>query len=120
MSSQPNPTTPEFTTSAERSAEHPPAFRTIPFPDPSQDNHAERLNSNSLASVTEIRLLTPQEVAKRLGVSDRWVRDHATRRFPRIRAVKLGPLLRFRLADIEDFLIENSTSVSSKKRGAGV
>jgi excisionase family DNA binding protein len=67
-----------------------------------------------------IRLLTPQEVANRLGVSERWVRDHATRRFPRIPAVKLGPLLRFRPSDIENFLIENSVPVPSKKRLAGV
>jgi excisionase family DNA binding protein len=67
-----------------------------------------------------IPLLTPQEVARRLGVSERWVRDHATRRFPRIPAVKLGPLLRFRSSDIENFLIENSIPVPSKKRLAGV
>lgn len=41
-------------------------------------------------------LFTAEQVAERLGVSERWVRDHATRRNPRIRAVKLGPLLRFR------------------------
>jgi excisionase family DNA binding protein len=67
-----------------------------------------------------VRLLTPQEVASRLGVSERWVRDHATRRFPRIPAVKPGPLLRFRSSDIENFLIENSVPAPSKKRRAGV
>jgi excisionase family DNA binding protein len=50
------------------------------------------------------RLLTPGEVAKWLGVSDRWVRDHATRRLPRIPAVHLGSLLRFRLVDVEEFI----------------
>src|SRR5215470_3157491 len=68
----------------------------------------------------ETRLLTPQEVATRLGVSQRWVRDHATRRSPRIPAVKLGPLLRFRLSDIEDFLIANRLPIPSKSRMAGV
>src|SRR5882757_550278 len=51
------------------------------------------------------RLLTAQEVADRLGVSERWVRDHATRRNPRLRAIKLGPLLRFRWLDVQ-LLIE--------------
>src|SRR6266568_3009260 len=66
------------------------------------------------------RLLSPQEVADRLGVSERWVRDHATRRNPRIRAVKLGPLLRFRWSDIEDFLINQLLENPSKKPVRGV
>lgn len=49
-------------------------------------------------------LLTPHQVARWLGVSDRWVRDHATRRMPRIPSVKLGSLLRFRRADIEELI----------------
>lgn len=55
------------------------------------------------------RLYSAQEVASRLGVSERWVRDHATRRSPRIRAVKLGPLVRFRWPDVQAFLAELST-----------
>ena len=50
------------------------------------------------------RLLGPSDVAKWLGVSAGWVRDHATRKEPRLRAVKVGKLLRFRPKDIEDFL----------------
>lgn len=50
------------------------------------------------------RLLNAREVAARLGVSERWVRDHTTRRSPRIRAVKLGTLIRYRRADIEIFM----------------
>ncbi|SRR5579871_584034 len=68
----------------------------------------------------EERLLTPREVAERLGVSQRWVRDHATRRWPRIPAVKLGSLLRFRWHDVEDFLVLNTIRVSSKKQVGGV
>jgi excisionase family DNA binding protein len=60
------------------------------------------------------RLLTAREVAERLGVSERWVRDHATRRQPRIPAVKLGPLLRFRQEDIEHFLMSHLSSTASK------
>lgn len=102
-----------------QSAERKPAFQTIQFPDLIKDSGTETLKTTHTAD-TEIRLLTPQEVASRLGVSERWVRDHATRRFPRIPAVKLGPLLRFRSSDIENFLIENSVPVPSKKRLAGV
>jgi excisionase family DNA binding protein len=63
------------------------------------------------------RLYTPQEVAERLGVSERWVRDHATRRNPRIRVVKLGPLLRFREADIAAFVAAQMTRLPRDVRG---
>lgn len=63
------------------------------------------------------RLYTPEEVAERLGVSERWVRDHATRRNPRIRAVKLGHLLRFREADIAAFITQQMTRLPRGNRG---
>ena len=50
------------------------------------------------------QLLSPREVAKRLRVSERWVRDHATRRSPKLPVVKLGSLLRFQQADVDAFL----------------
>jgi len=50
------------------------------------------------------RLLNAREVAVHLGVSERWVRDHTTRRSPRIRGVKLGPLMLYRVADVEEFM----------------
>lgn len=50
------------------------------------------------------RLLGPADVAKWLGVSSGWVRDHATRKEPRLKSVKVGKLLRFRPEDVEDFL----------------
>lgn len=62
------------------------------------------------------RLLTAQEVAKRLSVSERWIRDHATRRSPRIRAVKLGPLLRFRWSDVHALVAELATHKPFKGR----
>jgi excisionase family DNA binding protein len=55
------------------------------------------------------RLFTAQEVAERLGVSERWVRDHATRRKPRLRAIKLGPLLRFRWSDVQALVAQQAT-----------
>jgi excisionase family DNA binding protein len=86
--------------------------------------NAQALGSSPNSKVVTLqpseRLLSPQEVADRLGVSERWVRDHATRRNPRIRAVKLGPLLRFRWSDVEDFLSNQLLEDSSKKPALGV
>ena len=62
------------------------------------------------------RLLTAQEVAARLGISERWVRDHATRRNPRIPAIKLGPLVRFRWADVQKFVAKLETEKNFKHR----
>jgi excisionase family DNA binding protein len=50
------------------------------------------------------RLLAPDEVAQWLGVSPGWVRDHARRKEPRMKAVKVGKLLRFRREDVEEFI----------------
>jgi predicted DNA-binding transcriptional regulator AlpA len=54
-----------------------------------------------------VALLTLDQVAKTLGTSRAWVRDHATRRNPRIPVVRLGgkrAVLRFRPQDIENFI----------------
>lgn len=61
-------------------------------------------------------LFTAEQVAERLGVSERWVRDHATRRSPRIRAVKLGPMLRFRWRDVQELVAELATRKPFKGR----
>jgi len=86
--------------------------RQFPQPD---DLQARSPNSTVVTLQPSERLLSPQEVADRLGVSERWVRDHATRRSPRIRAVKLGPMLRFRWSDVEDFLSNQLVEDPSKK-----
>ena len=79
---------------------HPPKF-----------GPARETNGDSMPPVSsDERLFTPKQVAARLGVSERWVRDHATRRHPRIRAVKLGPLLRFRDADVNEFIAQQSAA----------
>ena len=49
------------------------------------------------------RLMNARQVAEKLGVSERFIRDHTTRRTPRIPAVKLGKLIRYRLADVDVF-----------------
>jgi hypothetical protein len=60
------------------------------------------------------RLMNARQVAAKLGVSERWVRDHTTRRSPRIRGLKMGSLMRYRLADVEAFLVELDTQPSSR------
>ena len=95
-----------------------PAIEPIEFPTTS--THSDPNGRRSSGVHADERLLTPQEVADRLGVSQRWVRDHATRRWPRITAVKLGSLLRFRWSDVEDFLSHNTLQGSSKKQVGGV
>jgi excisionase family DNA binding protein len=61
-------------------------------------------------------LLTPEQVARRLRVSPRWVRDHATRRSPRIPAVDLGSRVRFRPSDVEEFIRQRIQGSSQKNR----
>jgi hypothetical protein len=50
-------------------------------------------------------LLTVAQVAGMLQVSEAWVRDHSSRKNPRLERVKVGKLLRFRIEDVDDFLI---------------
>ena len=66
------------------------------------------------------RLLNAREVAESLGVSERWVRDHTTRRSPRIRGIKLGTLIRYRRADVEIFMEKLNTQTTSRQNRFGV
>lgn len=50
------------------------------------------------------RLLTAQEVAKALGMSEGWVYSHATKALPRLPAIKLGGALRFRESKVVAFI----------------
>lgn len=61
------------------------------------------------------RLLDARQVAAKLGVSERFIRDHTTRRYPKIPGVKLGKLLRYRAADVEIFMTELNTVPSSRR-----
>jgi len=97
-----------------------PAFETIQFPEHTERLAQQERKESGKVVGSDLRLLTPHQVADRLGVSDRWVRDHVTRRSPRIPAVKLGTLLRFRAADIEKFLSQNSLPPTSKQSSGGV
>lgn len=51
-------------------------------------------------------LLTPQDVARRLQVSIAWVRDHSTRKHPRLPVVRVGGLLRYHPVDLERWIQE--------------
>jgi excisionase family DNA binding protein len=66
------------------------------------------------------RLMNAREVAARLGVSERWVRDHTSRRNPKIRAVKLGSLIRYKRADVEIFMENLDTQRTSRPVPFGV
>jgi excisionase family DNA binding protein len=69
-------------------------------------------------SATATPLLTLGDVASLLGVSKAWVRDHATRRNPRIPVVRLGgrrALLRFRQEDVNQFIKKHL--ISTEERG---
>jgi predicted DNA-binding transcriptional regulator AlpA len=61
-----------------------------------------------------MQLLDVRQVAQALGVSQAWVRDHATRKQPRLPVLRLGKLLRFRSEDIETFV----TTCQTKGRAA--
>jgi predicted DNA-binding transcriptional regulator AlpA len=45
-------------------------------------------------------------VAQRLQVSVAWVRDHSTRKHPRLPVVRIGGLLRFDGSDIDSWIAE--------------
>jgi Helix-turn-helix domain len=61
---------------------------------------------------TDDILLTPEQVAERLSVSVDWVRDHSSRKNPRLPVIRLGGgpgrkgLLRYRAREIEEFISE--------------
>ena len=73
------------------------------------------LNQDSTADRDDDRLLDARQVAARLGVSERFIRDHTTRRSPRIPGVKLGKLLRYRAADVAVFMAELNTHPSFRR-----
>lgn len=49
-------------------------------------------------------LMDAKDVAAVLKVSYGWVKDHATRKEPRLRCVRVGGLLRFRPKDVAEFI----------------
>ena len=108
----------------------PPTTETNPWPSVSRSSIPNRLVPAATEDTKPIpselafhavvspqeRLMNAREVAARLGVSERWVRDHTTRRSPKIRGVKLGTLMRYRRADVDEFMERLATSSSSSQR----
>jgi hypothetical protein len=76
-----------------------------------------KVSSNAI----EDHLLKPEQVAERLNVSVDWVRDHSSRKTPRLPVIRLGGgpgragLLRYRASEIDKF-IEELERQSGKKR----
>lgn len=65
-------------------------------------------------------LMDARQVAARLGVSERFVRDHTYRRSPRIHGVKMGKLIRYRRIDVDVFLSELDALPTSRRPRRGV
>jgi len=67
-------------------------------------------------------LWTPEQVAQRLNVSPDWVRDHSSRKEPRLPVIRLGGgpgragLLRYRANQIEKFIAEMERLSSRNSR----
>ena len=71
-----------------------------------------------MSALMQLKLLSLDDVATMLGVSKAWVRDHATRRNPRIPVVRLGAkraILRFRPEDLVGFIERHL--ISNEKGG---
>lgn len=70
-------------------------------------------------------LWTPEQVAERLNVSPDWVRDHSSRKEPRLPVIRLGGgpgragLLRYRASEIEKF-IEEMERLSGRTTRRGI
>ena len=75
----------------------------------------EQVNSSlPILHAASQTLLTPAEVARRLQVSVAWVRDHSTRKHPRLPVVRIGGLLRFCPADI-DAWIQQQREIAARR-----
>jgi len=101
-----------------------PAFADNQFPSSqrlTQDSGSSPVHPGVMStSGIGDRLLNAREVAQTLGVSERWVRDHTTRRSPKIRGIKLGSLVRYRRADVELFMEKLDTQALSRQSRFGV
>jgi excisionase family DNA binding protein len=62
-------------------------------------------------------LLSLEDVARELKVSKGWVRDHTSRRSPRIPVVRFGgrrAVLRFRREDVDAFITQHLISTEGR------
>ena len=70
----------------------------------SANAHVPLANPDLPSSTRTLPLLTPKQVAERLGVSVDWVQAHATRKSPRIDHIRAGKLIRFTEEHVKDFI----------------
>jgi hypothetical protein len=79
---------------------------------PRDDTAGSSISSASRGTLPCDPLWTPEQVARRLNVSPDWVRDHSSRKQPRLPVIRLGGgpgragLLRYRASQIERFIEE--------------
>src|SRR5271169_3824160 len=77
-----------------------------------RDNSADSSMAPAAGGSSFDPLWTPEQVARRLNVSPDWVRDHSSRKEPRLPVIRLGGgpgragLLRYRASQIEKFIEE--------------
>ena len=83
--------------------------------EPAHNNLQRQMKSQAELNRDDDRLLNARQVANRLGVSERFIRDHTTRRLPKIPALKLGKLIRYRRADVDLFMMELMTFTPSRR-----
>jgi len=69
--------------------------------------------STGRAPEDDEELLTTADVAKWLNVSEAWVRDHATRRAPRLPVTKLGGAVRFQRGEVRKFIAQNTGELNA-------
>src|ERR1700685_3098061 len=75
-------------------------------------NKSTGSSTASAEGPTHDPLWTPEQVARRLNVSPDWVRDHSSRKEPKLPVIRLGGgpgragLLRYRASQIEKFIEE--------------
>jgi excisionase family DNA binding protein len=110
---------------ADRARSDLPAIESIDRPPPKFGvrNATSGINvaagNTSQQNENDERLLNARQVADKLGVSERFIRDHTTRRSPKIPAVKLGKLIRYRRADVDVFMAELGTlPISNRSRSS--
>ena len=84
---------------------------------PERETQEIRDRAASAPQATEC-LLTVAEVAKRLGMSKQWVRDHIDRRHPKIDVVRWGSAVRFRSSDIDRFILQHINAPRLRRRRA--
>jgi hypothetical protein len=76
------------------------------------EDHVINVSENSSAISTangEKLWFTVKDLSAEWGISEGWIRDHATRKQPRIKGRKFGKFIKFHRDDIKTFLDQIAT-----------